>query len=622
VAGVPPNVLDIAPLAKAVGHLQTTQTRPVPPAPGEPGTGEATGSSGLDARAGAATSPVDGARAPVRSGGVSAIPAQDGGGPRPLVLRRAVLPGPFPLSAIARAVGPPEDARTATGAAISRPLRTRGAAGRRGAGPEDPGDGDQGEQEVTSPAAPSGRAGRSGWPGTRAQAPTPASPRQAEAGSAPRRAPTASGSPRAQRFVAELARHVPDPVIALPPRLAPLARALGGDGAPVVLRSGPASAAALAAAGRPAATVGRVVHLARRPDTGPASAAVVAHELVHAMSRGRHAAHRSQPGAATPRFFWDDHVDHEEGQARAIGSIVRRMLASDVRPPPLASNGKQNPTNARVDPIRGEIGSKLQRSPMSSPVSFALDTESTEGQGGARTSHRAPFTGVGTPAGGPAATPGDSGLTTMLDRGKAAGSGPVAPPPGRPVTGPSGSGAPGSPMTSATGRTLPSNTRFDPDQGEIQWKLFRGSVSSPIPFPQDTEKQQRGQGPRSSPVTSSTAPPGSSAPPVAAPGSGLAASGFGPAAPGSSAGPGVFAGLASSSALLPLPLHGRPPLASALVSQFGKKGASTVEPTPPHVQPSSAPNAAEILEWIVEHVEQRVLEELERRGRRHVPEVF
>jgi hypothetical protein len=47
-----------------------------------------------------------------------------------------------------------------------------------------------------------------------------------------------------------------------------------------------------------------------------------------------------------------------------------------------------------------------------------------------------------------------------------------------------------------------------------------------------------------------------------------------------------------------------------------------VEPTPPTVQPSSAPGAAEILEWIVEHVERRVLDELERRGRRHVPEVF
>ncbi len=46
------------------------------------------------------------------------------------------------------------------------------------------------------------------------------------------------------------------------------------------------------------------------------------------------------------------------------------------------------------------------------------------------------------------------------------------------------------------------------------------------------------------------------------------------------------------------------------------------ELTPPTVQPSSAPGAAEILEWIVEHVERRVLDELERRGQRHVPEVF
>lgn len=46
------------------------------------------------------------------------------------------------------------------------------------------------------------------------------------------------------------------------------------------------------------------------------------------------------------------------------------------------------------------------------------------------------------------------------------------------------------------------------------------------------------------------------------------------------------------------------------------------EPTPPTVDASSAPTAAEVLEWIVEQVERRVLDELERRGARHVPEVF
>ena len=77
-----------------------------------------------------------------------------------------------------------------------------------------------------------------------------------------------------------------------------------------------------------------------------------------------------------------------------------------------------------------------------------------------------------------------------------------------------------------------------------------------------------------------------------------------------------------SPGLLPVPLRpGSAPVA-AVASQLGKKGALVVEPTPPTVQPSSAPGAAEILEWIVEHVERRVLDELERRGRRHVPEVF
>lgn len=47
-----------------------------------------------------------------------------------------------------------------------------------------------------------------------------------------------------------------------------------------------------------------------------------------------------------------------------------------------------------------------------------------------------------------------------------------------------------------------------------------------------------------------------------------------------------------------------------------------MEPEHPVPGTSSATEDADILEWIVEQVERRVLAELERRGRRHVPEVF
>lgn len=47
-----------------------------------------------------------------------------------------------------------------------------------------------------------------------------------------------------------------------------------------------------------------------------------------------------------------------------------------------------------------------------------------------------------------------------------------------------------------------------------------------------------------------------------------------------------------------------------------------MEPTVPLVEGSTAPAAAELVDWIVEQVERRVLAELERRGQRHTPGVF
>ena len=47
-----------------------------------------------------------------------------------------------------------------------------------------------------------------------------------------------------------------------------------------------------------------------------------------------------------------------------------------------------------------------------------------------------------------------------------------------------------------------------------------------------------------------------------------------------------------------------------------------MEPTPSTLDTSAGPSTAELVDWIVEQVERRVLEDLERRGRRHTPGVF
>jgi len=64
------------------------------------------------------------------------------------------------------------------------------------------------------------------------------------------------------------------------------------------------------------------------------------------------------------------------------------------------------------------------------------------------------------------------------------------------------------------------------------------------------------------------------------------------------------------------------PLATGPVYHPVTRRASNVEPIPPVIEGSSAPAAAEFVDWIVEQVERRVLDDLERRGRRHIPDVF
>lgn len=93
---------------------------------------------------------------------------------------------------------------------------------------------------------------------------------------------------------------------------------VGPQGAAAVrIRTGAATTEALAEVGRPAATVGGVVHLAAPPTTSARSAEVVAHELVHAL--------RPSP---VPRFFADDHDSSEEREATRTGNLVKSGLMS------------------------------------------------------------------------------------------------------------------------------------------------------------------------------------------------------------------------------------------------------------------------------------------------------
>ena len=121
----------------------------------------------------------------------------------------------------------------------------------------------------------------------------------------------------ADRFTRAVARRRRDPDRPLPLKLRPLADMVVGPAAAasIRVRSGPATAAALAEAGRRAATVDNVVHLPAAPDVSARTAEVVAHELVHA----------SRPSPA-PRFFDDDNDSPEERQAAHAGRRVAALI--------------------------------------------------------------------------------------------------------------------------------------------------------------------------------------------------------------------------------------------------------------------------------------------------------
>ncbi|HSL59065.1 MAG TPA: DUF4157 domain-containing protein [Acidimicrobiales bacterium] len=162
-----------------------------------------------------------------------------------------------------------------------------------------------GGSSASGTARDAGRA-RPAVPGSdRAVRPTAPSSTAASVASVAAMAPPAS-APLVQRFLTELNGAPAEAPRPLPEAHAPLARAIVGE-RPVAIATGAATRRALAAVGKVAATVGSVVHLARRPDTDRRSTEILAHELTHV-------AHPSP----VPRFF-DGHLDTEERRARTTG---------------------------------------------------------------------------------------------------------------------------------------------------------------------------------------------------------------------------------------------------------------------------------------------------------------
>jgi hypothetical protein len=347
---------------------------------------------------------------------------------------------------------------------------------------------------------------------------------------------------RARRFTASIAERPADRPVVLPRRLARLASAVAG-GVPVEVRVGPASAASLGAAGRPAATVGRVVHLADVPRDTPEGAAIVAHEVVHAAA----AAARPPAVSAQPRFFDDDRSDSEERLARAVGRLAERLVAEDADPLVLADVLRTVPP--------GGGGSTLRRA-------GPADLEQLTGAAGAP---RLPWAPAPDRAGAESSgRPGGSRPGGVQDRAPEPGlAGLLAEFSRRRSSEPSRGGA-GSGPSVAGGRGA---GRVDP------------AVAG---------------GARGSSTRAERLPAGRHGPQL------------GPLSP---AGP-----------LLRRLAGGRLP--SRAGRQEPMEQVPGAEPAPVTVDQSTGPATGELIDWIVEQVEQRVLRDLERRGLRHRPEVW
>jgi len=392
-------------------------------------------------------------------------------------------------------------------------------------------------------------------------------PGSADAPSATRGAGTAGRSrpvTPAARFAAALQRAPADRGVVLPVGLRPLAVALAGP-APVLVRHGPASRAALAAAGRRAATVGRSIHLDDAPERVPA--AVIAHELVHvARSSNR------------PRLFDDPDLDHEEVVARRVGALARR-LGGDSRDlpvsavPEIASLRVGGPQLYAARPARaGGPGRHVGRGAGASAPAAA----EAAGTGGSATLQRTAAPGAVSGTRRPGST-----ISPVRQPGP-------PDPPG--ATGPAGSGD-GRPA----GPTGPGSPTWAQRAG-LSPGLASALAATRLPVRRFLAPEAH------------RAVPGGDARHRATP--------LRPVSPPT----------------LPVPVAGNPVPARAagghpagifpLSDPARRPGASPVPSPEPPLPGSSAPLAAETIEWIIEQVEQRILDELDRRGLRYNPGVL
>jgi hypothetical protein len=306
---------------------------------------------------------------PVRTGAPSSLPR---------------LPG---LAAPGRPDAAPSPAPSpATGAPPHRPDGTPGhvASGTGAAPVRPPVPGTAPDAAPPGPAEPGTTTSTSGW--------TPAAAQ-----------PPAGGATAADRFTRTLAAHRPDPLQDLPAPYAPLTKALAG-GRRVKVSTGPASRAALAAAGHKAATVGTTIHLPTALTTSPEHVDIVSHELTHVGAA---------PTRTTPRFYDDEKHDAEESQARATGRAVG-SLAREAEDRKDASDGPGWSVGTAGLPVGGATN-----------LFQALSAAPAGATGGrsAIGSHRAPGTSTPTTPGAPG---GPAGTTTSSSSG-GAGLGSLAP---------------------------------------------------------------------------------------------------------------------------------------------------------------------------------------------------
>jgi hypothetical protein len=167
---------------------------------------------------------------------------------------------------------------------------------------------------------------------------------------APVRPPTAvadGGNELASRFLAELGRAPMASGRPIPTPFEPLARAIAPAVDRVRISTDSRSRRALQRVGKRAATVGDTIHLAAPPQSGRATAEVLAHELTHV-------AHPS----AVPRFFDDDVRGPEERLAERVASVIAKAPVSPGAPVPSRTQSSAPTIRRSVAPSPGSVGAE------------------------------------------------------------------------------------------------------------------------------------------------------------------------------------------------------------------------------------------------------------------------